>query len=93
MQVSFDTVKRQSNLAKHGLDLADAGEVLNGPCLELADDREEYGEDRWISVGLLRDMVVVCVWADRNDMARVISLRKAEKDEEEAYFKTLFGQG
>jgi uncharacterized DUF497 family protein len=91
MKVSFDPAKRQANLAKHGLDLADAAKVLSGPCLELADDRDDYGEVRWLSVGLLAESTVVCVWTERNDEARIISLRKAEKDEQEKYFKALFG--
>ena len=64
MEISFDPAKRASNLAKHGLDLADAAEVLSGPCVEKIDDRRDYGEDRWLSLGLLRGEVVVCVWAE-----------------------------
>ena len=91
MIISFDPAKRESNLAKHGLDLADAREVIEGPCIELVDDREDYGEERWVSVGLLRGMVVVCVWAERGDETRVISLRKADKDEQEEYFGSFAG--
>lgn len=89
--IGFDPAKRERNLAKHGLDLADTGEVLDGFCLELLDDREDYGEERWVSVGLLHEAVVVCVWAARGEQARVISLRKANKDEQEAYFRARFG--
>lgn len=89
MDISFDPAKRESNLAKHGLDLADAGKVLAGLCVEIPDDRFDYGEERWISLGMLGDAVVVCVWADRGDVARVISLRKGERDEQEEYFREI----
>jgi len=89
--VSFDPAKRESNLAKHGLDLADAGELLEGVCVERYDDRYDYGEDRWISFGLLKGEVVACAWADRGDEARVISLGKATKDGQESYFREIGG--
>lgn len=89
MKIGFDPAKRKRNLAKHGLDLADAEEVLERFCLELLDDREDYGEARWVSIGLLRGAAVVCVWAERGDERRIISLRKADKDEEEDYFRAL----
>ena len=88
--ISFDPAKRASNLAKHGLDLVDAGKVLEGLCVERLDDRYDYGEERWISAGLLQGVVVVCVWADWGEEIRVISLRKADKDEQEDYFSAIF---
>jgi uncharacterized protein (DUF4415 family) len=45
MKISFDPAQRKRNLEKHGLDLADAAEVLNGPCLNLRDDRLEDPDD------------------------------------------------
>lgn len=88
--ISFDPAKRESNLAKHGLDLADARELLEGPCHDRLDDRYDYGEERWMSVGLLRGDVVVCIWAELGeDEARVISLRKATKNEQEDYFRQI----
>lgn len=92
MKFSFDPAKRARNLAKHGLDLSDAGEVLEGRCLERPDDRRDYGENRWMSIGLLRGSIAVCIWAERGeDEARVISLRKADTDEEEDWFRTFAG--
>jgi uncharacterized DUF497 family protein len=92
VEISFDAAKRRSNLAKHGLDLADAGELLGGLCAEQIDDRFDYGEERWISIGLLRGEVATCVWAERGiDEARIISLRKATADEQERYFSEIAG--
>jgi uncharacterized DUF497 family protein len=91
MKVSFDPAKQQANLAKHGLDLADAVGLLSGPCLERIDDRYDYGEQRWVSIGLLKGAVAVCVWADRGEVARIISLRKATADEEKAWFAEFGG--
>ena len=89
MKIGFDPAKRARNRAKHGLDLAEAGEVLAGPCLERLDDRRDYGEERWLAIGMLRGKVVACAWAERGeDEARIISLRKADQDEEEEWFRT-----
>ncbi|HYE28630.1 MAG TPA: BrnT family toxin [Allosphingosinicella sp.] len=92
MKISFDPAKRAVNLVKHGLDLADAGEVLDGPCIDLLDDLREHGEERWVSTGLLRGAIVVCVWAERGeDEARIISLRKASTNEQRDYIQEYFG--
>jgi uncharacterized protein len=86
VEIGFDPAKRARNLAKHGLDLADAGEVLAGFCESRIDDRFDYGEDRWISIGMLRGEVVLCVWTETSeDEVRVISLRRATRYEQEEY--------
>jgi uncharacterized DUF497 family protein len=89
--ISFDPAKRAGNLAKHGLDLAEAEQVLAGPCAERLDDRFDYGEPRWVSLGLLRGEVVACVWTERDEEARVISLRKASVNEQKEYFSEIGG--
>jgi len=92
VEIGFDPAKRKRNLAKHGLDLADAGEVLVGPCDSRVDDRFDYGEERWISIGLLRGEVVVCVWTEGDgDEVRIISLRRATRHEQEEYFGQIGG--
>ncbi len=91
MEISFDPAKRARNLAKHGLDLADAGAVLEGPCIDLLDDLRWHGEERWASTGMLRDMVGVCIWTERGeDEGRVISLRKATAHEQKDYLSEYF---
>ncbi len=89
VEISFDPAKREANLAKHGLDLADAGKVLAGLCVEAIDRRFDYGEERWISLGVLDGFVVVCVWADWGQVMRVVSLRKATKYEQKKYFEEI----
>ncbi|HEX6411136.1 MAG TPA: BrnT family toxin [Sphingomicrobium sp.] len=92
MRISFDPAKRARNLAKHGLDLADAGEVLEGPCIDLLDDLGGHGEERWASTGLLGYTIVVCVWTERGEgEARIISLRKATVHEQRDYIQEYFG--
>ena len=49
------------------------------------DDREDYGETRFVTLGRIGRQVVVCVWTPRGARARMISLRKADKDEREIY--------
>ena len=49
------------------------------------DDRHDYGETRFISVGILRERVVVIVWTQRERSRRVISMRQAN-DKEKTYF-------
>ena len=51
MPIEFDTAKRTTTLAARGLDMARAEEVLAGATLTVEDDRLDYGEDRFITIG------------------------------------------
>lgn len=73
MIIEFDTVKREKTLQERGLDFADAGKVFAGRHFLARDDRFDYGEERFITVGFLADRIVVMVWTPRNDARRIIS--------------------
>ena len=89
MEFTWDRAKQQLNLRKHRLDFADAAMVFEGPTFTFVDDRFDYNEDRYVSLGLLRNMVVVIAHSEQMDIIRVISMRKATKHEERIYFEGL----
>ncbi|HEY0148374.1 MAG TPA: BrnT family toxin [Allosphingosinicella sp.] len=89
MKVTYDPVKRQRTLAERGLDFDDAPQVFAGFHITDPDTRKDYGEDREITVGLLGDVVIVMVWTERPGSRRIISMRKADRDEREDYFKHM----
>ena len=86
MPIAFDAAKRAATLADRGLDMARAEEVLAGATLTVEDDRREYGEERFITIGFLDEAMVVLVWTPRDGMHRIISMRKANERE-----RTLYG--
>ena len=85
--MSHDPAKRQTNLYKHGLDLPGCIDAFDGPMLTREDAREDYGEQRLVSLGWAHGRVVVLVWTDRQEGPRLISCREAESHEREAYFR------
>ena len=89
MKVEFDAAKRAGTLEQRGLDMARAGEVLDGATLTIADDRMDYGETRYITIGFLDERMVVLVWTPRGDVHRIISMRKAN-DREKAIYEPRF---
>jgi uncharacterized DUF497 family protein len=91
MAVSFDPAKRDTTLAERGLDFADAEQVFAGLVIENVDDRFDYGEERWITVGHLGGRMVVIVWTPRNGDRQIISMRKANDRERKRYGKQLGG--
>jgi uncharacterized DUF497 family protein len=93
MKVTYDRDKRQRTLDERGLDFEDAPKVLSGFHLTQPDLRTDYGEDREITIGLLDDTVVVLVWTERDESHRIISMRKADRDERERYFEELDRSG
>ncbi len=89
MKLEWDEAKNQTNIQKHGLDFADAHKVFEYPLLVNLDDREDYGEDRWIGIGLMDTRVVVIVFTEPDaETIRVISFRKATSDERQRYEQT-----
>ncbi|WP_017305467.1 BrnT family toxin [Spirulina subsalsa] len=95
MEFEWDEYKNQSNLEKHGFDFADAFRVFELPMVIEFDDREDYGEDRYIGIGLLSGRVVVVVYTEPDEeTVRIISLRKAlsyERRRYEQYLKNRLG--
>ena len=89
MKFEWDETKRQTNLRDHKLDFVDAEIVFTGITFTFEDDRFEYGEDRFITLGLLREMVVVIAHTERKDTVRMISMRKATKNEQRLYFENF----
>jgi len=86
MRYEWDERKRRANLRKHGFDFLDAPRVFRGGTVTVADDREEYREDRFITFGLLRNTVVAIAHTEQPDTIRIISMRKATRHEEKNYF-------
>ena len=89
MNFTWDETKRQANLRKHGLDFADAVHVFNGPLVFFEDQRADYGEQRMIGIGLLGSLVVLIVHVESNDEIRLISMRKADRDEVNLYYRNI----
>jgi uncharacterized DUF497 family protein len=85
MDIEFDPAKRKAILDTRKLDMADAGKIFDGPTLTVQDDRKDYGEFRYITIGRLKSRMVVLVWTPRGEVRRIISLRKANGKEQKAY--------
>ena len=89
MDFIWDENKRKTNLKKHGIDFADAEIVFAGATFTFEDNRFEYGEPRFVTLGLLQGVMVVIVHTERNELIRIISMRKATKNEEKIYFQNF----
>ena len=90
MQFEWDDVKNIINIRQHGIDFVDATEVFEHPMLILRDDREDYGEERWTGIGLMRMHTIVVVYVEKHyDIIRLIFARKATRRETKRYEETI----
>ena len=90
MDFEWDDRKNETNLDKHGFDFTDAYRVFDIPMVVDLDDREDYGEDRWIGTGMLDGRVVVVVYTEPDESTiRIISFRKALTHERKRYEQYL----
>jgi uncharacterized DUF497 family protein len=87
MLFEWDEGKRQSNLAKHHIDFQDAIRIFENPTFEKT--TRSHGEDRVLAIGLLEDVEIVVVYAIRSKRRRIISARRAHRDERKDYANHL----
>ena len=80
-------MKRRANLAKHGLDFADAEKVFAGPLVVLEDTRHDFGDQRMIGIGLLNLLSVLIFHVESEAEIRIISMRKANSDETDLFYR------
>ena len=84
-QFEFDTDKRQANKRKHGVDILYAALIFEGDTLTRVDDRKDYGEVRYISLGLVDGEPFVVVHTDRSGVIRLISAWRGGRKDHERY--------
>jgi len=85
MKFEWDINKNEKNIMRHGIDFQDAYLVFEHPMLVKIDTRKDYGEQRLVGLGLLFDTEVVIVFTKRADNIRVISIRRANRNERKIY--------
>ena len=91
MEISYDANKRDWTLAERGLDFDDAVHVFAGTSLTIEDDRKDYGEKRFQTMGWLDSRLVMVVWTERGAARHIISMRNCN-DREEKKFKARVGR-
>ncbi len=84
MTFEWDEAKNRANIRNHRIDFVDVQPLFDGPMFVSQDTRRDYGEDRFVGIGLLHSAVIVVVFVERRpDTIRLISARKATRHERE----------
>lgn len=83
MQFEWDANKNESNIRKHGVAFEEASKMFFRERLEKRSDHE--GEIRYIAVGEIDNRIIAVIYTPRGENIRIISARKARKNEERAY--------
>jgi len=82
----WDKNKAKNNYAKHGVSFDLAKDVFKDPfAVEFLDDRQDYGEERFVIIGMAGDHLLYVAYTERNEVIRIISARRATRHEQEAY--------
>ncbi len=86
MTYTWDEEKNRVNIRKHGIDFLDVSAMFQHPMVTFLDQRQDYGEDRWIGIGILKTLLAVVVFTEpKPDTVRIILARKATRNEERIY--------
>ena len=90
MKFTWDEAKNSINRQKHGVDFADVPEMFELPMVTFLDRKREYGEDRWVGIGWLHDVLAVAIYAEPDrKTVRIISARKANRHEQSIYAEEI----
>ena len=85
MKISFHEEKRLEVLSERGLDFNDAAQLFDSYHLTKRDDRKDYNEDRFQSVGEMNGEIILVVWTLRDDTRRIITMWKLDSGESEKF--------
>ena len=86
MEFEWDENKNQKNILKHGINFILAEKFFSGQYLVKTDNRKSFGEERLVAIGELEDRIIAVVFTRRRiNIRRIISMRRARKDEQRKY--------
>jgi uncharacterized protein len=86
----WDDDKSRANVGKHGIDFEDASAIFYEPIVLRQSNRND--EERWVAIGSLEDGLIAVVFTRRADVIRIISARRARKNEEREYRNAEMGR-
>ena len=86
---AWDEAKREANLQKHGIDFVGAEAVFEEFTVTIEDQRLDYGEQRFVTFGVLEGRLVAVVHTERANVIRFISIRRMSRREEKIYLAAL----
>ena len=89
VKFEWNEKKCRENQRKHGLNFEDVELVFEGDSITFLDDRLDYGEERYITLGAIDGRIVVIVHTLRGETIRIISMRKANAREKKIYQERL----
>ncbi len=89
MIFEWDEQKRLINLEKHGIDFADVIRLFDNWRHTIEDDRYDYGETRFFTLGLIDGRIIAVSHTENDEIIRIISARKANKNEQREYYKKI----
>ena len=82
----WDERKREINLKNHHIDFVRAKEIWHGPTVEFESPQKQHAEVRHIAIGTLEpDLYIAVVFTWRDQKRRIISARRARKNEKALY--------
>ncbi len=91
LSFDWDADKAEENYATHGVSFELAELVFSDPfAVERVDDRQDYGEERFILIGMAREVVLFVVYTEREERIRLISARRATRLERDDYARQGF---
>ena len=85
MEFEWDIQKNRANIQKHGISFLSAARVFDGPTFKFIDDRRDYGETRYVAIGVVEEIEYYVVYAMRGARCRIISARRANQSERRKY--------
>ena len=89
MEFDWDERKREVNLRRHGIDFVGIEVVFEGETVTIVDDRFDYEERRYVTFGVLEGRIVAIVHTETDKLIRIISARKATRNEEKSYYQEI----
>jgi uncharacterized DUF497 family protein len=93
MDFEWDEAKQRANILKHGIDFVDAITIFGGRFIETVDERCDYGERRHRAIGRLGDAVIQVAYTWRGERRRIISARRAGRNDRRAYHASIAEAG
>ena len=88
MEIEWNNNKAASNLIKHKIDFEDAKNIFLDPNRLEREDKRDYDETRIQVIGIVNQVVLFVVYTKRNGKNRIISARRANKNERRQYYQS-----